>query len=36
MWYAFWCIVGILIGWHVPQPDWAKNAITWVKSKVKR
>ncbi len=21
---AFWLLVGVVIGWHVPQPDWAK------------
>ncbi len=20
----FWLLVGALIGWHVPQPEWAK------------
>ena len=21
----FWIAVGIVIGWNVPQPDWAKD-----------
>ncbi len=21
----FWICVGILIGWNLPQPDWAKS-----------
>jgi len=27
--------VGVLIGWHVPQPTWAKTAIEAVKTKLK-
>jgi hypothetical protein len=22
----FWIAVGLVIGWNVPQPDWAKQA----------
>lgn len=26
MWSTlFWVCVGILIGWNLPQPDWAKS-----------
>ena len=32
----FWIGVGCVIGWHVPQPVWAKNlqdkVVAWVKS----
>lgn len=21
----FWLLVGIVIGWNLPQPDWAKD-----------
>lgn len=21
----FWILVGAFIGWHVPQPEWAKT-----------
>lgn len=23
---VFWIVVGAVIGWHVPQPSWAKIA----------
>jgi hypothetical protein len=26
--------IGVIIGWHVPMPPWAKWAIDFVKSKV--
>jgi len=22
---VFWLLIGALIGWHVPQPQWAAN-----------
>ncbi|ESQ11354.1 MAG: hypothetical protein N838_01800 [Thiohalocapsa sp. PB-PSB1] len=26
MWtILFWIIVGIIIGWNLPQPEWAKS-----------
>jgi hypothetical protein len=32
----FWVSVGCLIGWHVPQPLWAKNIqdkfVAWFKT----
>ena len=28
----FWIAVGVVIGWHVPQPVWATMAIEKVKS----
>jgi hypothetical protein len=24
LWILFWICVGILIGWNLPQPPWAK------------
>lgn len=24
-------VVGIVVGWHLPQPEWAKNALTKLK-----
>ncbi|MGA7981112.1 MAG: hypothetical protein WCA32_12945 [Chromatiaceae bacterium] len=24
-WVLFWICVGILIGWNLPQPAWAKS-----------
>jgi hypothetical protein len=22
----FWVVVGLVVGWHVPQPSWIKKA----------
>ena len=30
----FWVAVGLVIGWHVPQPAWAKAAFEKVKALV--
>ena len=26
--------IGMVIGWHVPMPPWAKWALNWVRAKV--
>lgn len=28
-----WITVGIIIGWNLPQPSWAKAAQAWVVAK---
>ena len=28
----FWVVVGMFIGWAIPQPEWAKSVVDWVKS----
>jgi hypothetical protein len=35
MWSAAMLIIGVFIGWNLPQPVWAKAAQDWVKAKVK-
>ena len=36
MWSTlFWICVGILIGWNLPQPAWAKSLQTKVVSMIK-
>lgn len=27
----FWIIVGVVVGWHLPQPEWARVALGWLK-----
>ncbi len=27
-------IIGLLIGWHVPQPNWVKNAIAAIRKRI--
>lgn len=26
---VFWVVVGMIVGWHVPEPSWAK--VVWDK-----
>lgn len=28
-----WVAIGVVVGWHVPEPPWAKAAWAWVASK---
>lgn len=28
----FWILIGAFAGWHIPQPQWAKNLESKVKS----
>ena len=28
----FWVVVGMFVGWAVPQPEWAKAVVAKVKS----
>jgi hypothetical protein len=31
----FWILVGALIGWNLPQPEWAAKIVEKIKSLVK-
>lgn len=35
MWSAAMLIIGVFIGWNLPQPAWAKSIQDWVKAKIK-
>lgn len=35
MWYLVSIAVGVAVGWHFPQPQYAKNFEAWVASKLK-
>lgn len=30
----FWITVGLLIGWNIPQPQWVKDLLSKIKSKI--
>lgn len=34
MWFIVGLIIGIIIGWLIPQPKWAADLITKVKNRV--
>lgn len=29
---AFFIMVGVVIGWHIPQPAWVAPLFTWIKN----
>lgn len=34
MWIV-WIIVGLVVGWNLPQPQFAKTAQAWIVAKVR-
>jgi len=30
-WFVVGVVVGLVVGWAVPQPEWAKSIVNWVK-----
>lgn len=32
----FWLVVGLFIGWNIPQPMWVTAAQRWLRSRAKK
>ena len=32
----FWIVVGVLVGWHLPEPEWVKSLVSKVMGLVKK